>query len=79
MMVAASIVGMADGDEKTVVTQNSFITRQPLSKQAHAMMIKPTHAIANTGTASVFVMEGTPCKNKRLVENPRESNYYVAP
>jgi hypothetical protein len=26
--------------------------------------------IANTGATSVFVMEGIPCKNKRLAENP---------
>jgi hypothetical protein len=33
-------------------------------------MIKPTHAVANTGAFSVFVLEGTPYKNKRLAENP---------
>jgi hypothetical protein len=66
---AVSIVSMADNDEKTVVTLNSSTTRQCLSKQVHAMMIKPTHTITDTGTTSVFVMEGTPCKNKRLAKN----------
>jgi hypothetical protein len=61
---------MADNDEKTVVTLNSSATRQYLSKQVHAMMIKPTHAVANTGATSVFILERTPCKNKRLTENP---------
>jgi hypothetical protein len=69
-MVAASIVGMTDNDKKTVVTSNSSTTWQCLSKQVHTMMIKPTLATANTGATSVFLMEGTPCKNKRLVENP---------
>ena len=34
------------------------------------MMIKSTHAVTDTGATSVFVIEGTPCKNKRLTENP---------
>ncbi len=33
------------------------------------MMIKPTHAVAITDLTSVFIMEGTPCKNNRLLEN----------
>jgi hypothetical protein len=53
-----------------VVTSNSSITWHCLSKQAHVMMIKPAHIIANTGATLVFVMEGTPYKNKRLTENP---------
>jgi hypothetical protein len=69
-MVADSILGIADDDKKTVVTSNSSTSRQCLTEQVHAMMIKPTHAVANTGTTSVFVMEGTPCKNKWLAENP---------
>jgi hypothetical protein len=61
---------MADNDYKTVVTLNSSAAKQCLSKQANAMMIKPTHAIADTGAASAFVLERTPCKNKRLAMNP---------
>jgi hypothetical protein len=34
------------------------------------MMIKPTHAVADSGATSVFVLEGTPCKNIKLAENP---------
>jgi hypothetical protein len=59
-MVAVSIVGVADNDNE----------RQCLSDQVHAMIIKPTYAVADTGATSVFVMEGTPCKNLRLAENP---------
>ncbi len=61
---------MADDDQKTVVTSNSSATRQCLSKQAHAIMIKPTHIVANTGATSVFVLEGTSCKRMRFAEKP---------
>jgi hypothetical protein len=33
-------------------------------------MIKPTHSVTDTGATSIFILEGTPCKNKRLAENP---------
>jgi hypothetical protein len=69
IIVAASIVGIADDDNKMVVTSKVSATRQCLSEQAHTMMIKPTHAIADTVGTSVFVMVGTSCKNKRLAEN----------
>jgi hypothetical protein len=69
-MVAVSIVGVANNDNEPVVILNSSATRQCLSEQVHAMIIKPTHAVADTGATSVFVMEGTPCKNLRLAENP---------
>jgi hypothetical protein len=34
------------------------------------MMINPTHTVADTGATSLFVMEGTNCKNKRIAINP---------
>jgi hypothetical protein len=69
-MVAVSLIGVADNDNEPVVILNSSATRQCLSEQVHTMMIKPTNAVADTGATSVFVMEGTPCKNLRLAENP---------
>jgi hypothetical protein len=68
-IMVANIVSMVDNDEKAIVTSNSSATKKCLSKQADALMIKPTHAIADTGATSVFVLEGTPCKNKRLATN----------
>jgi hypothetical protein len=70
IIVAVSIVGVVDDGNEPAVILNSSATRQCLSEQVHAMMIKPTHAVADTGATSVFVMEGTPCKNLRLAENP---------
>jgi hypothetical protein len=45
MIVAASIVGITNNDEKMVVTLNSSTTGQCLSKQAHTMMIKSTRSL----------------------------------
>jgi hypothetical protein len=61
---------MVDNYNNTIITSNSSATRQCLSKQAQAIMIEPNHAVANTGATSVFVLEGTPCRNKRLAKNP---------
>ncbi len=61
---------MSDNDKKTIVTLTSSTTRLCLFEQLHAMMIKPTRTVTDTGATSVFVLEGTPCKNKKLAENP---------
>jgi hypothetical protein len=69
-MVATNVIGLADDDEKTIIILNSSANKKGLPKQANALMIKPTHAVANTGATSFFILEGTPCKNKRHSENP---------
>jgi hypothetical protein len=33
-------------------------------------VIAPTHAIADTGATSIFIMKGTPVKNLRTTNNP---------
>jgi hypothetical protein len=70
--IAASIINDSDSnDDKTVITSN-LTASQLLSHihQTNAMMINPTHAIADTGATSLFIMEGTNCKNKRIAINP---------
>jgi hypothetical protein len=37
---------------------------------AGAMLIKPTHAVADRGATSVFIMDGIPTKNKQLAVHP---------
>ncbi len=63
--IATSIINNSNSNnDKTVVTSN-LTASQLLSciHQANAMMINPMHAIADTGATSLFVMEGTKCKN----------------
>jgi hypothetical protein len=69
-MVATNVLGLADNDVKTIVTLNSSANKKCISDQANTSLIKPIHAVTNTGATSVFVLEGTPCKTKRLAENP---------
>jgi hypothetical protein len=70
--IAASIINDSNSnDDKTVVTLNLNASQLPSRiHQANAMMINPTHAVVDTGATSLFVMEGTNCKNKRIAINP---------
>jgi hypothetical protein len=70
LKVATNVVGLADNYVKTIVTSNSSANKKGLSDQVNALMIKPTCAVVNTGATSIFILEGTPCKNIRLKENP---------
>jgi hypothetical protein len=49
-----------DNDDITVVASNCTSTPK---QHANAMSIAPTHAIADTGATSIFVMAGTPAHN----------------
>jgi hypothetical protein len=70
--IATLIINDNDSDDdKTVVTSNLTASQLPSHiHQANAMMINPTHAIADTGATSLFIMEGTNCKNKSIAFNP---------
>jgi hypothetical protein len=51
---------------------NSIKTKRTFghSYSANAMSIEPTHAVADIGATSVFVMTSNPVKNKRLEKIP---------
>ena len=71
-LITTSITNNSNSNnDKTVVTLN-LTTSQSLSHkhQANTMMINPTHAVADTGTTSLFVMEGTNCKSTCIAINP---------
>jgi hypothetical protein len=48
-------------DDKDITVLPSNCTT---AHHAGAMLINPTHAIANTGANSVFITDGIPTKNK---------------
>ena len=56
-----------DDDDMTVIVSNCT---GPDHHYAHAMGIAPTHAIADTGATSIFVMAGSPANNIRTVTHP---------
>ncbi len=49
-----------DNDDITVIASNGTSTTE---QHANTMSIAPTHAIADTGATSIFVMAGTPADN----------------
>ncbi len=56
-----------DDDDITVIASNCTSTTE---QHANAMSIAPTHAIADTGATSIFVMAGTPADNIRDATHP---------
>jgi hypothetical protein len=50
----------ADNNDITIVTSNCATTAE---HHVSAMQITPTHAVADTGTTSIFVMAGAPANN----------------
>ena len=56
-----------DNDDATVITSNRT---GPTHQYANAMGIAPTHAIADTGATSIFVMAGSPANNIRPARHP---------
>ncbi len=63
-LVAAN-VSLTDKDDITVLASKCTTTHH-----ASAMLIKLSHAVANTGATSVFIMDGTPTKNKQPAMQP---------
>jgi hypothetical protein len=57
-----------DDDEVTVVVSNC--TTSVPHHQANALTIAPTHAIADTGATSIFIMAGAPANNICVACNP---------
>jgi hypothetical protein len=53
----------------TVITSNCSTPLQCL-ECANAITIATTHAIADTGATSFFIMKGTPVKNLRWADHP---------
>ncbi len=54
-------------DDITVVTSNTTLAPDHV---ALGMMVNPAHAIADTGTTSIFLTKGAPCLNKRRTLSP---------
>jgi len=65
-----------DDDDATIITSNcktKYAAAAAFIKQlecANAITIAKSHAIADTGVTSIFVMKGTPVKNLRKSDNP---------
>jgi hypothetical protein len=63
--LAASTVSPSDDNEVTVLASNCTAAHH-----AGAMLIKPSHLVAITGVTTIFIMDGTPTKNKRPAMHP---------
>jgi hypothetical protein len=59
-----------DDDEATIITSNCK-TKYKKIECANAITIAKSHAIADTGATSIFIMKGTPVKNLRKSYNPK--------
>ncbi len=58
-----------DDDDATIITSNCK-ARCKKVECANTITIAPTHAIADTGATSIFIMKGTPVKNLRRSSDP---------
>ena len=58
-----------DDDDTTIITSNCK-TKYKQLECANAITIAKSHAIADTGATSIFIMKGTPVKNLRKSDNP---------
>jgi hypothetical protein len=65
----ATNANLAEDDNVTVLATNCTTAHQ-----AGTMLIKPTHAVANTDATSVFIMDGIPTKNKQIAAHPIQIN-----
>jgi hypothetical protein len=62
-----------EGDDMTIIVSNMSLRRWSpyYAARALAAMEAPTiDAIANSGATQIFIMEGTPVKNKRQTTCP---------
>ncbi len=58
-----------DDDDAEIITSNCK-TKYNKLECANAIKIAKSHAIADTGATSFFIMKGTPVKNLRKSDNP---------
>ena len=65
----AAFAPQHDDDDITIFTSNCTATYKKL-EFANAITLAMTHAIADTGATSIFIMKGTPVKNLRKSNNP---------
>jgi hypothetical protein len=63
----ASAYCAEDDNDVMIVASNCA---SAVEHHANAMQIAPTHAVANTGTTSIFIMAGAPTDNIRVVTKP---------
>jgi hypothetical protein len=68
-LVAANVNPTTDGKDVTVFASNCTTAHH-----VGAMLIKPSHVVANTGATSVFIIDGTPTKNKWPAMHPIQIN-----
>jgi hypothetical protein len=61
-----------EDDDKTVITSNTNGSHKlcGIITQSRKPSIPPTHAVADTGATSVFVLKGTKMKNIRPAVTP---------
>jgi hypothetical protein len=59
---------------KSIVAMARSIFSQPSNKYLNAIRIASTHAIADTGATSIFIMDGIDVVNKRITNNPLTIN-----
>jgi hypothetical protein len=67
--VVAANANLTDDNDVTVLASNCTTAHH-----AGPMLINPTHAVANTGATSIFILEGIPTKNKQLIAHPIQIN-----
>jgi hypothetical protein len=67
LLPLAALLSIKD-DNATVMASNCSTPLQCL-ECANAITITATHAIADTGATSIFIMKGTPVKNLRLADH----------
>ena len=65
----AAFAPQHDDDDETIITTNCK-TKYKQFDCANAITIAKSHAIADTGATSIFIMKGTPVKNLRKSNNP---------
>jgi hypothetical protein len=58
-----------DDEDATIITSNCK-TKYKKIECENAITIALTHAIADTGATSIFIMKGTPVKNLHRTNNP---------
>jgi hypothetical protein len=63
----ASTYCAKDDDDVTIIAYNCA---SAVKHHANMMQIVPTHAVANTGTTSIFIMAGAPANNICVAMKP---------
>ncbi len=67
----ASTYGAEDDNNVTIVASNCA---SAVKHHVNVMQIAPTHAVADTGATSIFVMAGAPADNIRVAKKPIHIN-----